>query len=167
MGVPVSELARRILKEEGLEGITVSGGEPMEQAGQLSLLIDLVRAVTDLGVVLFTGYRHEYLTKFGSDEQNALLGRVDLLVDGPFLAAAHSPRLLRGSDNQRLVLLTDRYATWVKAAVSEGDRPAGMEFVTSDDGVLSLVGIPPTAGFLDSVRSRLAERGVILYRTRG
>ena len=55
--VPVADLlaALRALPAE-VEGITISGGEPLQQAPALTNLLREVRAQTPLSVILFTGY---------------------------------------------------------------------------------------------------------------
>ena len=62
----------------------------------------------DPGVIVYTGYCFEELKEVpGAD---ALLAQTDLLIDGPYIQELDDGRSLRGSSNQRIIPLTDRYA---------------------------------------------------------
>lgn len=105
----VDDLVLRISGVDDIEGITFSGGEPFEQAHSLARIARRAREVRDLGVVCFTGYTREELLSGGPPSAADLLDEVDLLIDGPFLAARPRGPFWRGSDNQRLHHLSSRY----------------------------------------------------------
>ncbi len=93
-----------------IEGITLLGGEPFQQAGELSVIARFAQE-QGLSVVVFTGYRYEWLLQHGSGEQRVLLTCTDVLIDGPYLEAeCDFSRPLVGSKNQRYLFLTDRYS---------------------------------------------------------
>lgn len=104
--IPVSALAVEIALS-GMDGLTVSGGEPFLQAEALADLIDRIRARRDMGVIVYTGYTIEHLRQ--QPEARSLLERIDLLIDGPYIQALDDGRSLRGSSNQRVICLTERY----------------------------------------------------------
>ena len=92
------------------DGITISGGEPFLQASALAeMLVCMKEAFSfDPGVIVYTGYCIEELKEVpGAD---ALLAQTDLLIDGPYIQELDDGRSLRGSSNQRIIPLTDRYA---------------------------------------------------------
>ena len=86
-------------------GISLSGGEPFEQAAAFARLAERAR---ELGydVMAWTGYTFEELI-VGSQERPEwleLLSALDVLVDGPYIQELHSLALLyRGSANQRVL----------------------------------------------------------------
>lgn len=85
-----------------LDGITLSGGEPMLQATKL---IELVKKVKSLGyhVILYTGYTYEQL-KTMSGDQYELFTLCDIMIDGKYEKELRSLSLLyRGSKNQRII----------------------------------------------------------------
>lgn len=85
------------------DGLTLSGGEPMEQAKECLRLAQAAHGA-GLNVWCYTGYTYEFLRKAGTPEQNALLEAIDVLVDGPFLLEERTLSLpWRGSRNQRLI----------------------------------------------------------------
>ncbi|HLJ56760.1 MAG TPA: 4Fe-4S single cluster domain-containing protein [Chthonomonadaceae bacterium] len=158
--VPIGELVDWISEQPGIEGITLSGGEPMEQAGPLAELIDRVRRAADLGVVCYTGHTLETLRKAGRPDRLALLDRCDLLIDGVYIESRHADLRWRGSANQRLIPLTDRYRAEIERIRAGEDRTAGMEFFVDDRGAFGFAGVPHRAGFRAEFEARLAGSGV-------
>jgi anaerobic ribonucleoside-triphosphate reductase activating protein len=129
----VEELAAAILATEGIEGVTFTGGEPFAQARALAALAARVRAA-GLSVFVFTGYELDALTK---GEHRALLAVTDVLVAGPYVAAERSGDLpWRGSANQRVHFLSDRYGS------ANMNETADLEFHLSEDGTLVVTGFP-------------------------
>lgn len=92
-----------------LRGITLSGGEPFEQAAALAEISRQVRALGG-DVIAFSGYSYEALRDEVRPGSRSLLDVVDLLIDGPFLSARRTAEPLRGSENQRLIHLSTRIA---------------------------------------------------------
>ncbi|NGN68005.1 radical SAM protein [Streptomyces sp. A7024] len=154
----VRELAEWITGVGGIDGLTLSGGEPFSQAAALVRLVDLVReGRPGFSVMAYSGFRLEALRR-GDDDQRALLERLDLLVDGPYVAARHASLLWRGSANQRIVALSGRHPELADAT----DSSAGIEITAEPDGSMSWAGVPPAAGFREHFEERLAARGFSL-----
>ena len=105
----VDELLR-LLQPDYIAGLTLLGGEPMEPENQ-PVLLDLVRQVKaaypEKNIWCFSGYLYDDLAagKIGDGAvTRALLGLVDVLVDGEFVLAKKKLQLrFRGSENQRLI----------------------------------------------------------------
>ena len=110
--VPASELAEWASSIKGIEGLTFSGGEPFEQAGAVAEVIRLARkSKPELSVFIFTGYSLDELSSSDDAGVNSLLERVDMLSAGRYESTMRDSTLLwRGSANQNLVYLTDRYS---------------------------------------------------------
>lgn len=86
-----------------LDGLTLSGGEPMCQPEACRTLADAAHAAR-LNVWCYTGFTWEALHAEGDPARMALLQAVDVLVDGAFLLSERSLELkYRGSRNQRLI----------------------------------------------------------------
>lgn len=107
--IPPEDLARRILDAD-VDGVTISGGEPMLQAAGLFRCLYLVRqAKRETSVICFTGYTVEELEQSPPGPGvHDLLGQCDLLIDGRYIPALNNARGMRGSTNQRFHFLTDR-----------------------------------------------------------
>ncbi|MER6996715.1 4Fe-4S single cluster domain-containing protein [Streptomyces sp. NPDC000410] len=159
----VAELAAWLAALTGVEGVTLSGGEPFSQAEALSELLDAVReARPGFSAMAYSGFRYEALRR-GTTGHQALLDRLDLLVDGPYVAAQHGSLRWRGSSNQRVLPLTDRYA---RLLAQSPDTSAGVELSVEADGSFSWAGVPPVPGFREGMEEQLAARGFVLH-TRG
>lgn len=79
----VDSIADDIISNQKIEGITISGGEPMIQAESLCQLLDKVRDKRpELTIISFTGFRKENLT---APAQIQLLNTIDLLIDGEYV----------------------------------------------------------------------------------
>ena len=88
-----------------LDGITLSGGEPAEQAAACAELARRAHA-KGLNVWMYSGSTLEKLNERARTDADlkALLDEADVLVDGPFLLAERSLELdFCGSRNQRLI----------------------------------------------------------------
>ena len=104
--IDVNELTQDIISRPEIEGITISGGEPMEQAGLLADLLNQVLARRpDLNVISYTGYQIEQLK---TDDALRFISYLDVLIDGPYIHEKNDNLGLRGSSNQRVHFLTDR-----------------------------------------------------------
>jgi len=136
--IRVEELAERILAIPDIEGVTFSGGEPFSQATALVTLAERLRDA-GLSVMSYTGHTLESLAAHGTPVQHDLLRRLDILVDGPYVASRHTDKRWRGSDNQRVIFLTPRYVEWANRL---DDRGTWLEFEVEADGV-AWMGIPP------------------------
>ncbi|MEU9350128.1 4Fe-4S single cluster domain-containing protein [Streptomyces griseoloalbus] len=151
----------------GAEGLTVSGGEPLDQADALTELLlgaARIRDRADGGsegadLLVYTGYEPDELT---AARRRALRG-ADAVVTGRFRVERPTRLVWRGSANQRLRPLTPRGETRYAAhlarestggrlqAVVEPGPPAGVRF----HGV-------PLRGELRAVEQGLREAGVTL-----
>ncbi|MGA2826709.1 MAG: 4Fe-4S single cluster domain-containing protein [Streptosporangiaceae bacterium] len=151
----VTELAGWLCALADVEGVTLSGGEPFAQAEALALLLDEVRVTRpEFTAMSYSGFTLAALRR-GTPAQRALLGRLDLLVDGPYQVARHADLRWRGSSNQRLIALTDRY----RDVLPRPDTGAGLEFTVGLDGTMSWAGVPGVPGFRDLITTELASRG--------
>jgi anaerobic ribonucleoside-triphosphate reductase activating protein len=138
--VSITDLFDRIVAlGDAIEGVTVSGGEPLQQRQPLLALLRRVRRETSLSILVFTGYTWEEIRRMPDAE--ALLACVDVLIAGRYdasrLFAAESSQFLRSSTNQTVHTLTDRYTLADLQAV-----PPAEVIITAEGEVLAS-GIAP------------------------
>ncbi len=151
----IDAVARRVLRHGDCEGLTISGGEPFLQAAGLCALIDALRAQRDLGVIVYTGYTLEELQEPDAPyASGSLLSRLDLLIDGPYIEALNDDKSLRGSSNQRVIPLTDRYLSQLPLYGADGDRR--IELRAGSDGIFA-AGIPSKEIAKQLVKNRKGE----------
>jgi anaerobic ribonucleoside-triphosphate reductase activating protein len=107
------------MEHNQIEGVTISGGEPMLQWGILQEFLQWIRNNTTLSVILFTGFTVKEL-----DSQNIypqLLPLVDVLLAGRYNQNMRVAAGLLGSSNKQVEFLTDYYDWNDLAAVPVGE----------------------------------------------
>jgi anaerobic ribonucleoside-triphosphate reductase activating protein len=106
--MPVDELIGELTRARpGIEGLSLSGGEPLQQPAAARAVLDAARAL-GLSTLAFSGYTLDEIR--GLPGGPDVLARLDVLIDGRYVAPDRLATGLRGSANQRIQLLTDRYA---------------------------------------------------------
>ncbi len=132
----VDDLFLRIIHlDDAIEGISVSGGEPLQQYYPILTLLRRVRQETQLSVLMFTGYTWEEIQQM--PDSGTLLQSIDVLIAGRYDAAQRLARDLRGSANQTVHFLTDRYSA------TDLQNVASAEAIITADGEVIISGIDP------------------------
>jgi anaerobic ribonucleoside-triphosphate reductase activating protein len=90
-----------------IEGLSLSGGEPLQQPAAARALLDAARGL-GLSTLAFSGYTIDEIRALPGGPE--VLDRLDVLIDGRYVAADRLASGLRGSANQRIQLLTARYS---------------------------------------------------------
>ena len=97
------EVQAMLRKNPLLDGLTLSGGEPLAQPEAAREMAAMAKAM-GLNVWCYTGDIFEHMIKQQDPAVMAALTLIDVLVDGPFLQAQKTLELdFRGSKNQRLI----------------------------------------------------------------
>lgn len=140
------------------DGITISGGEPFDQPEALLHLLKFLREFPTKDILVFSGYTEKNLTTYFS----YILQHIDVLIAGPYIETAGQTKVLRGSDNQTITLLTrlaqERYPSNINEALwgtEETERKLDL-FVDGDE--IWTAGIPKP-GDMDRLRERLQQAG--------
>jgi len=150
----VDDLASAMLlarDREGVEGISMLGGEPVAHLGGAIALAERAQAAS-LSVMVYSGYTIDEIRASGA---RRLLDVTDVLVDGPYRRDQPEPRRRWvGSANQRVHLLTSRYSPddpcWT--------RPNTLE-IRIRDGELMVNGFPSPAAVAIWRRPTAARAG--------
>ena len=110
-GVAIDELVGQLMRAAsppgGIEGLSLSGGEPLQQPDAARALLEAARAL-GLSTLAFSGYTIEEIRELPGGPD--VLARLDVLIDGRYLAGDRLATGLRGSANQRIQRLTERYS---------------------------------------------------------
>lgn len=135
--MPVKEVFTRLTVSGNIEGVTLLGGEPFEQA---EALVELSKHLKKkrLSIMAYSGWTIEQLKEKGGACWE-LVELCDLLIDGKFLRAKAAPLLWRGSTNQNIHFITDKYR-YLGPMVNDYNRDFEI-MVTGDQ--LVLTGDPP------------------------
>ena len=128
-------LIDQVLSNHPVDGITITGGEPFQQAADLWELISrLSNQVPD--ILVYSGYRLQELYDLNDPAVNSVLNNIATLVDGAYIQQLNDNSPLRGSSNQQVHILKDEYrdmyAHYLKTAENK------IQNFTTGDGVVSV-----------------------------
>lgn len=132
------------------DGLTVSGGEPFDQPGALAQLVRWWRQQSNGDIFVFSGYTSEVIFR----KYASIAAGIDVLVSDPFDQSQSQSKPLRGSDNQRMHLLSplaqQRYAEISNTKVLD---------ICFDGSTVWIAGIPKPSDFAE-IRHRLQAMGI-------
>ena len=128
-------LARILAQREQIEGITISGGEPLQQTAPLAALLRAVKQAAQLSIVLFTGFTWSEVNRLPGAVE--ILASVDVLLAGRYDAAKRVASGLLGSSNKSVHFLTPRYTQ------ADLDQVPEAEILIQPDGEVRFSGIQP------------------------
>jgi len=147
----VADWMRRLWQERGIDGVTLSGGEPMHQVAELCELVERVKADAPcISFGMFSGYYERELESGRYWTRSPLLDRdraqlwlrlrsnLDFAVLGRYVPTLATLEPLRSSSNQSLRLFTPRYIAADFAAPE-------VEVTLEPGGLVQITGFP-TAG---------------------
>ena len=89
-----------LCRNNDVDGITITGGEPLEQSDLIELLQGLSQINND--ILLYTGYKYEDI--LNDSKKNQVLNYIGVLIDGDYQQEYNTQLVLRGSKNQRILL---------------------------------------------------------------
>ena len=95
---PVGRLVKTILEQKSaVEGISISGGEPLQQIEPLIELTRQVKDRSDLSILMFSGFAWDEIQRI--PKAHPLLDYLDVLIAGRYLAGKRLASGLIGSSN--------------------------------------------------------------------
>jgi anaerobic ribonucleoside-triphosphate reductase activating protein len=118
----------------GIDGLTLSGGEPMQQIDAAIALLAAAR-LAGLSTLVFSGYTIEEIQALPRGGE--ALALLDVLIDGRYRSELRLGQGLRGSSNQRVHLLSNRYTS------SDIDEAPLGEVRIAPNGEVILTGVTP------------------------
>jgi anaerobic ribonucleoside-triphosphate reductase activating protein len=131
-----------------LDGVTFSGGEPLQQANALLGLMNALHArLPHLSFGMYSGYSERELSRglywcrseLAHDAKQQIWreikSRLDFAILGRYVAEKPSSFPLRSSSNQKLALLSNRYR-------EEDFAPQEVEIQIGAGGVVQVTGFP-------------------------
>lgn len=107
--VSIDKLMNMIKENPMLDGITLSGGDPLYQ---VEAACEIAKRAQEMGlnVWCYTGFKYEDIMK--SKKMSIILPYIDVLVDGEFIKACRDLSLpFRGSSNQRIIDIKESLKT--------------------------------------------------------
>jgi len=119
-----------------VDGVTITGGEPLQQPAALSDFLRLVKSdarTTELSVIVLSGYSTDEIQ--GSHELVSAIEEVDTVIHGRYNRRLHIADGLRGSSNKQYWHRTTRHDDTDFAAMPES------EIVVLPDGSIAITGM--------------------------
>lgn len=148
--------------QDGLDGVTISGGEPFDQPQALQALLSGFAAWRDRGglefdLLCYSGYTMRVLTA----RHRPILELLDAIIPEPYVESRPTALAWRGSSNQPLVALSelgrDRYASADSAPPTQR-----MQFRVERERIW-YIGVP-LRGDMERLESRCRDRGLDLQQ---
>ena len=95
-----------IIKEiRDVDGVTISGGDPLEQEDILDLLIPLYELNLSKGIILFSGFT---IDEINNSSLRECLNYIDVLIDGRYIDELRISNNFKGSENQNIIYFSDK-----------------------------------------------------------
>lgn len=116
----LADIIEKVIEKESVDGITITGGEPFEQAeALLSLTSRIENRVSD--ILVYSGYTE---IEIRSDANMcAVLTHIAVLIDGDYQHEKNDGRyVLAGSTNQRLVILNSQIESVYREYLDAGRK---------------------------------------------
>ena len=155
----VVDMIAGVISNQEIDGFTITGGDPFYQPKELGELLSHLQKIS-VDILIYTGYTYEELLGSCDQDVRIALSMTGILIDGPYIEEKNDGSILRGSNNQRIIVLNptlgDKYNRYLSIQFSNE-----IQNFTSKDGVIS-VGIH-RPGFNSSVIEKVGERGVLTY----
>ena len=158
--IPVATVLGWLRSLDGVEGVTISGGEPFQQPEALRALLEGIRAWAprDVDILVYSGYSLSRLQR--SVTTRGLLSLCDAVITGPYierLNTGDTDQRWRGSRNQRIIAVSPlgrkRYGD--AECVETGPH---MQVSVEDDRIY-YIGIP-RRGDMERLTERLTLAGI-------
>lgn len=141
----------QICNAHSVDGFTLTGGDPFLQPQALAQLLPELRKISK-DVLVYTGFEYEEV----NHSYPELVSQIGVLIDGKYVQEHNTGAILRGSDNQKIIILdnqlSDKYRHYLDTAQNE------IQNFTALDGVIS-VGIH-RPGYENQVDTLLRGKGL-------
>ncbi len=151
----VMRMIGTIHRQHPIEGFTVTGGEPFEQAEELAALIDKLVVISE-DVLIYSGYTLPELREREDNFIDDILRQTAVLIDGRYQEELNENCRLRGSANQTIHVLNENYRVSYQEYLEQ--RENEIQNFMAADGIIS-VGIH-RAGYTEALAAGMRFRGL-------
>ena len=131
----LEQLIRSMSVHSETDGITITGGEPFDQPGELAALVRVLHKITG-DILVYTGYTLAELNEMQDNAVIETLSRIAALIDGRYIEERNNGVRLRGSDNQVIHILNECYRNIYQSEIDEGKNE--IQNFPVDGGVISV-----------------------------
>lgn len=147
----VIKLIRSISDKYTVDGFTITGGDPFEQAEDLEILLGYISEIST-DIIVYSGYKYDFLSK----KYPSAMKKIAVLIDGEYIEEKNDNCFMRGSSNQNIVILASEYKKKYEDYLKNSENE--IQNFTSADGVIS-VGIH-RRGYNDELNGLMNKMGL-------
>jgi anaerobic ribonucleoside-triphosphate reductase activating protein len=130
----VESVTEAVLAEPAIEGVTLTGGEPLQQPEVTAAFCAGIKERSDLSIIILTGFTRNEIER--DPVMMRAAGDADMIIAGRYNARVRLASGLRGSSNKEYWARTGRYRAADLAGVPE------VEMIIGPDGALTITGTP-------------------------
>ena len=127
----VMQLIDPICAVHPVDGLTLTGGDPFMQPEALKRLLPELSQISS-DILVYTGFEYEDVCRTYPE----IISQIGVLIDGRYVQERNTGTVLRGSDNQKIIVLNrqleDKYQHYLASAQNE------IQNFTALDGVISV-----------------------------
>lgn len=134
--IPINKLIEiifRLVENQKVDGITITGGDPFYQQEEL---LELVRElkIKNLEILVYTGYLKQEILEMQYGKE--CLDGIDVLIDGKYIDGLNDNQSpLRGSTNQQIHILNNEVAEKYEVYLKKGRE---LQHFYSNDRMISV-----------------------------
>lgn len=104
--IDIESIVKCVKRVGNADGITITGGDPFYQADELLILVSRLRELGYEDILVYSGYTYEELIK--DEVSKSVLDLIAVLIDGKYVDSLNDNRTIRGSSNQRILVLNSQ-----------------------------------------------------------
>lgn len=103
----VKKILENAINKNDVEGITFTGGDPLEQDGlEMLELVKFLKKFENVDILVYTGYLKKEVEK--KENIKEMLKLIDVLIDGRYVEKLNDNMVkLRGSSNQKIYYINE------------------------------------------------------------
>jgi anaerobic ribonucleoside-triphosphate reductase activating protein len=132
--ISVDTIYKKIVSNNRIEGISISGGEPFLQSFEILELLKRLKSESKMSVLIYTGMTIDEINI--DNNLKKIRDLTDVLIAGPYIHELKNSGSLLASSNQVIHLITDRYS------IEDFNLPES-EIIITPDGKTLITGINP------------------------
>ena len=116
----ISRILHQIAEQQHIDGITFTGGDPLEQSHDLLIILSLIQDITG-DILLYTGYTLKEAEQI--PEFKKIRSLIAVFIDGRYIESLNTPEaVLRGSLNQNIYYFRQAYQPDYETYLKQGRK---------------------------------------------
>ena len=119
----IAKIIENICKEDSVDGITFTGGDPLEQFNEMIELLVLIKPLI-ADILVYTGFTFDEIKVYFSEEElDKLESLTSVLIDGRYVDELNDSQSgLKGSTNQNIIFFASSVEEKYSLYVQEGRK---------------------------------------------